>query len=272
MTEKNRIRLVAVDLDGTLLDRTTRVPERTVAAIARARACGVDLLLATGKTPASAVPVMAQLNRKLPGVYHQGHLIFDADGRLLREKAMDPGLARAVFDYVQNRGLPLVAYDRNGLWATAPDPHRDHLHTKYGEPLPRLTGVIPDVTGVQKYLVGVNGDATALRAELESRFGRHLRVLQAVPEFVELMSLKVSKGEGVAWMLDYLGIDPQDVMAVGDGENDIEMLQLVGTAVAVGNAVPSLKAVADHIVATNDEAGVAEALERFVLAGCPATG
>lgn len=272
MSEKKPIKLVAVDLDGTLLDHNTRVPERTVAAIARARQCGADVLLATGKTLESAVPVMAQLNRQLPGVYHQGHLIYAADGRLLREKAMDPDLAQAVFDYVQARGLPLVAYDRDGLWATAPGPHRDHLHYKYAEPLPWLTRVIPDVTGVQKYLIGVNGDAATLRAELEGRFGRYLRVLQAVPESVEMMSLDVSKGEGVAWMLDYLGVDPQEVMAIGDGENDIEMLQLAGTAVAMGNAAPSLKAVADHIVGSNEQAGVAEALERFVLAGCPAAG
>ena len=90
-------------------------------------------------------------------------------------------------------------------------------------------------------------------------------VVQAVPQYIEAMPLGVSKGEGVGWLLNEMGVDPAAVMAIGDGENDLEMLQMVGLGVAMGNAHESVKAVAEVVVGTNEAAGVAEAIEKFVF-------
>ena len=76
-----------------------------------------------------------------------------------------------------------------------------------------------------------------------------------------------SKGAGLKWLLDDLGLDPAQVMAIGDGDNDIEMLQLVGLGVAMANATDALKQVADYVVNSNEADGVAEAIERFILTG-----
>jgi Cof subfamily protein (haloacid dehalogenase superfamily) len=104
-----------------------------------------------------------------------------------------------------------------------------------------------------------------LRQQLAELIGERAALTQALTNSVEILPLGASKGAGVARLLADLGIDPQRVMAIGDAENDVEMLQLVGTGVAMGNAVARLKAVADHVVAGNDEDGVAEAIGRFVL-------
>lgn len=96
---------------------------------------------------------------------------------------------------------------------------------------------------------------------------------QAVPQMLEILPLGSSKGNGVAKLLKSLGIKPDAVAAIGDGENDIGMLQLVGTSIAMGNAVPQAKHVAKHVLlATNDDDGVAEAIDRFVLRKVAAGG
>ncbi len=267
--ENGRIKVIAVDLDGTLLDRNTQVPARNAAAIRRAQEQGVGVILATGKTRESAEPIIEQLNITLPGVYFQGHLICDRDGRVLREKAMAPAYVDEAFAYITAHGLTTVVYDRDGLWASAPGYFRDVISRKYAEPLPQIKPRLVNENGINKILIGVDGDAGALRRDLEARFDGRLRVLQAIPEYVELMSLDVSKGEGVAWLLAYLGIAPEALLAVGDGENDIEMLQLAGIGAAVANASAAVKAAADVVVAGHEAGGVAEALERFVLNGDP---
>lgn len=265
---ESKIELIALDLDGTLLDHGAGLPQQNAQAIRRARACGVDTILATGKTRESAVHIIAALDITLPCVFSQGNVIVDAAGQMLREITVEPSLAADVLAYAREHDRPLLVYDRQGLWASAPGVHCEIIHDVYGEPAPRLVDPIPDSEGIYKILVAAGDDGPALRSGLEQHFGDRLRIYQAIPEYVELMSAHVSKGEGVAWLLNYLDIDPRALLAAGDGENDIEMLQLAGIGVAMGNASAECKAAADQIVAANDQGGVAEAIERFAINGC----
>lgn len=102
--------------------------------------------------------------------------------------------------------------------------------------------------------------------QVESLFAGRASLTTAIPGMLEVLPLGASKGEGVSWLLDRLGVDPAACLALGDGENDVEMLQLCGLGVAMGNAGPPALAVADAVTATNNEDGVARAVERFVLA------
>ena len=146
--------------------------------------------------------------------------------------------------------------------------------TEYGEPEPVAVGPLQnilDTTPVNKLVMIDAGDVRrvqALRWQLRMQLDGAARLMQAnVPEMVELLPPGASKGAALRALLRDLGIDPQHVLAIGDGENDVEMIQMVGVGVAVGNAEPHLKAAANHVVATNDADGVAEAVERFVLNG-----
>ena len=89
--------------------------------------------------------------------------------------------------------------------------------------------------------------------------------MQAVANMLELVPAGVDKGLGLRAVLRDLGIDPRDAVAIGDGGNDLPMMRVVGTPVAMGNAVAEVKGIARHVVGSNDERGVAEAIERFVL-------
>lgn len=106
---------------------------------------------------------------------------------------------------------------------------------------------------------------TAIRPAAEITFSGRAALTTAIPGMLELLPSGASKGAGVQWLLDRLGVDPQRCMAIGDGENDVEMLKLCGLGVAVGNAGSAARSVADVVVASNDEDGVAQAIEQYVL-------
>ena len=194
--------------------------------------------------------------------------IYDAGGEILRLVMLETAVIQKVLAYVTERNLSMCTYGRDGLWSLADDEYRHLLHTKYKEPLPVLCpdmGQKLDELHLTKLLISDEQHNDATRAELQTLVGDKAIITQAVPEYIEVMPLGVSKGEGVLWLLDKMNVNPANVMALGDGENDLEMLQMVGLGVAMGNAHARVKAVADVVVGSNESAGVAEAIEQFVL-------
>jgi len=227
-------------------------------------------MLATGKTYWSAVSVIDQLNLTLPAVFSQGMIVRETNGTILREILLDYELVDGLLAYLEHNRLPFIAYNRDGLLTSKIDAYNDHIHGKYGEPHPHFVGPMVGRASelqINKLLIGDKGDLQARRIDLEKRVGHEATVLQAIPEYVEIMPKGISKGAGVRWLLERLDIEPQAMLAMGDGENDIEMLNMAGIGAAVGNANAMVKAQADYVVGSNNDGGVAEALERFVLGG-----
>jgi len=265
-----KIELVALDLDGTLLDSEGGLPPRNVEAIARVQAQGVGVILATGKTWWSAVDLIAKLGLSLPSVFSQGLIVREANGTIMREIAFEYELVNDVLAYLEGHGLPYIAYNRDGLLTPFSDLYNANIYGKYGEPDSRVMGPMAgraEELNINKLLIGDTEDLQARRADRERRFGHKASVYQAVPEYVEIMPQGFSKGAGVGWLLERLEIAPEAMLAMGDGENDIEMLNMAGIGVTLGNAAQVVQETADAVVSSNDDAGVAEALERFVLSG-----
>lgn len=105
----------------------------------------------------------------------------------------------------------------------------------------------------------------AVRADIEAQLSGIAAVTTALSGMLEVLPLGASKGDGVSWLLNHLGMSPAGLLAMGDGENDIEMLQLAAVSVAMGNAGAKVKAAADYVMGSNDEDGVAQAIQQFVL-------
>ena len=170
---------------------------------------------------------------------------------------------------------PLFPSD-DEIVCTKTDEHSDTL-LAFSEPTPRSIGresmdALGSASGAgvhKMMLMGPEAVLAALRRDLEESCGGGACVTKAMDSMLEVLPLGASKGEGVKRALELLGMRPGDCLAMGDGENDLEMLQMVradgGVAVAVGNAVPKLKEAAQYVVATNDEGGAAQALRRFAL-------
>jgi Cof subfamily protein (haloacid dehalogenase superfamily) len=262
------VELVALDLDGTLLESDGSLPSRNAVAIAAVQAQGVGVILATGKTLWAAVDLIAELKLTLPSVFSQGLIVSEADGTILREMVLDYDLVNRVLSYLEQQRLPYIAYSRNGLLTPESDPYNDPITGKYREPEPHVMGFMAgraEELQINKLLIGDRYDLPRRCLDLERRFGHEAKVMHAVPEYVDMIPPGTSKGAGVRWLLERLQIDPSRMLAMGDGDNDIEMLEMAGIGVAMNNGSARLKSVANYIVSNDDDTGVAAALERFVL-------
>lgn len=261
------VKLIAIDLDGTLLADDGTVPPQNIQAIRQVMALDVLVVLATGKTRGSAISIIEQLDLYTPGVYCQGLVVHRGDGSVWMEKMLDRETAAAAITFAEHHQLPQHAYCGARILTPTDTPYRHILHHKYHEPLPEVvSSLLPqvDILHINKLLISDEGSNAHTRSRLEALTHGRAVITQAVPEYIEMLPHGTSKGSGLAWLLTKLDISWQMVLAIGDGENDLEMLQQAGIGVAMGNAAPDVKAVANYVTLSNNEAGVAAAISRFV--------
>lgn len=274
-SEKRDIEAIVIDLDGTLLNSDHVMSERNRETIRRAIDAGKQVFIATGKTRTSADSVIAALNLQTPGVYLQGLMIFNADGTLRRETKLEPHILRRVINYGNSNGYSIIAYSGNRLIMQKLDNNAD-LIASFGEPMPEAVGPLVnlvDTMPIHKivFIADSFRQIKALRWQFNQQVGGQVYMTTAkVLTSLEVLPKGTSKGNGVKSLMRDLGIKLANVMAIGDGENDIEMIKMAGLGVAMGNAEDMLKDVAQEITLTNDEDGVAEAIEKFVIGKPPA--
>jgi Cof subfamily protein (haloacid dehalogenase superfamily) len=265
------IKLIAVDLDGTLLDNESRLSERTEQVMKQAIAQGVKVVLATGKTAYSGREIIKRLALDTPGIYVQGLAIHYPDGSDKTLATLEPDLARRFITYAEERSFDVVAYNGSRILTRKLTPAVVELAERYHDAMPEVVGPLQNQLNTLdfvKLLIIKRHDfkkVNALRYQFNLQLDGKARLVQALGDMLEVLPPGQSKGHALKVLLKEMGIKEAEVMAIGDGENDIEMVKMAGIGVAMGNAHASLKAVADHVVATNDEDGVAQAVERFVL-------
>lgn len=269
-SEQRNIDLIVIDLDGTLLNSDSQMSDRNRDAIRKALDAGKRVVLATGKTRTSAESLIAALNLTAPGIFVQGLLTVNADGSIRSQQTLKPDAVRRAIQYADEQGFEVIAYAGNRLLAKHTDSPIGDI-VKYNEPLPEAVGSLVNIvqhTPINKLVI--LGDSPrklkALRWQLNQQVGDDVGFTStAVLHSLEVLPKGGSKGQAVRRLLLEMNVDPASVMAIGDAENDIEMLKLAGLGVAMGNAHDSVKAIADEVTLSNDEDGVAVALERFVL-------
>jgi len=269
---KKDIRVVVLDVDGTLLDSKHQLTPRVEKVLKAAAAKGVQIVLATGKTRASMLKTIDQLGLKAPGIYLQGLAIYDGEGELRHQMTLDPALARQVITFGEDRGYHMVAYSGERIMSHYYNKEIEAGWTEYHELAPEVVGPLQNLLGHMAFnkLIAC-GDARtikALRWQLTAQVGGAARLMQAgIPTMLEILPPGGSKGTALKLLLKDMKVAPENVMAIGDAENDIEMIQLAGIGVAMGHADQPVKDAADYVTGTNDEDGVAQAVERFVLDG-----
>lgn len=269
MQNITHIKLIALDLDGTLLNSQHQITERARKAINAAQALGVRVLLATGKTYYSARQLVSELKLTTPSVFVQGTLIYNPDGTVRHQVTLPPDVMRRIIPFAESRGACVSAYSGELVLLRQLDPRADL--TRYHEPEPTVVGSLINAMNtypINKLIIATDGpnQTKAMLWQAQQMLGTSVTLtMSAVQNQFEILPRDVSKGRAVASVARELGIDLSHVMAIGDAENDREMLELVGMGIAMGNAPERLKAVARYVTTSNDEDGVAEALEKFVL-------
>lgn len=271
VSEQQRdIRLVVIDLDGTLLDSKHNVTPRVEAAVKATIARGIKVVLATGKTRRAAEALITQFGLDTPGIFGQGLTTYEANGDIRHQQLLDPGLARKVITFAEDRGFFVIAYSGHRLLVRKQNREVEDGLLAHHEPGFEIVGPLQNIlanTPINKIVVcGDPREIKGLRWQLNLQVGTAGRVVQAgVPTMVEVLPPGASKGAALKQLARDLNIKPEHIMAIGDAENDIEMIQFAGLGVAMGQSDAKTKAAADVVVGTLDEDGVAEALEKFVL-------
>ncbi|MFZ3101429.1 MAG: Cof-type HAD-IIB family hydrolase [Desulfitobacteriaceae bacterium] len=264
------IRLVAMDLDDTLLHDDCTISERTVAAIRAVQGLGVKITLATGRMPISARPYAQQLALDIPVINYHGAMIQNAlSGEVIFRRVIPVKQAEEIVGCLQEKHFHVQIYLKDRVFA-------QHLNGYSGiynsiasvrvEQRDLGQVLAEEAEGVEKMLViGEEQDLDALTTILRERYSKTVHFTKSKPMFLELIEITVNKGVALASLAELYGIAREDVMAIGDSYNDIEMLEYAGLGVAMGNARPEVQMKANVITGTNQEDGVAQALERYVL-------
>lgn len=261
------IRLVALDLDGTLVDGRGRVGRRTAARLAEAQARGAGVVLVTGRPYAAALPVALALGVRLPLVCCHGAVVRWPEGRLWWRRRLNPEAAAAAAADLAAAGVAVSALDGDRLLAPPLDEGARAFYRQHGlrpVPVPDLAGALARRRRGPDMLVG-RGRPEML-ARLAQRWRGALSPHRSGPGALDLVAPGVAKEAAVAALARRLGVAPAQVLAVGDGESDAGLLAWAGVGVAVARAAPAARACADWVVPEGEEEGVAAALERFLLA------
>ncbi|PWZ31720.1 putative dual specificity protein phosphatase DSP8 [Zea mays] len=201
--------------------------------------------------------------------YH-GLLVYGLEGRQIYKRNLDQEVCREALSYSIENKIPLVAFSQDHCYSMFDHPLVDSLHYIYHEPKAKIVpsiGQLLETAEIQKVLFLETPEriSSALRPYWAEAIEGRAHVVQAQPDMLELVPPATSKGNGVKVLLNHLSISPDEVMAIGDGENDIEMLQLASFGVALANGSDKTKAAANVIGATNDEDGVAQAIYEYAF-------
>ena len=263
-------RLLAVDLDGTIVDEDLRISARVQAALLQAQDAGVHVTLASGRPPGQMRAVAKDLSIHEPIICYQGAVVKDPDTLEVHlHHGVPVHLAREFIDFARGHGWSLCMFLDDQLYAER-FTSEIRFYAEYS-PIPEEVQVVDDLHSIlelapTKLLVIVEAEeGAAVDAILQARFAGRLKIVRSFPRFVEATSLAATKGQALAALAKMLNVSQDQTVAIGDNDNDADMVAWAGLGVAMGNASPKVKAAADYVAPTIDADGAAEAIERFIL-------
>jgi hypothetical protein len=270
-----KIRLVAIDLDGTLLNSDKSITETSSAILRAARETAeAHVVLASARPPRSVRPFHSLLGLNTPMINYNGALVIDPHSdEVWLHRAIPASVAGRVVNLARHlQPDVLVSAEILDRWYTDRyDPREDTRQTETSRLFP------PDVVApirqwinqdiTKLLLVGEEDPLTQLAHQMRARLEGQVQLMQTEGNLIQVMQPQVSKAVAMGLVCDRLGVGRDETMAIGDNANDVGMLKWARVGVAVGNAVPAALAAADYVTATNDADGAAHAVQRILLDG-----
>ena len=272
--EDTTIRVLALDLDGTLTNDEKKITPRTRAALDAAMDKGVTVVLASGRPTAGIQPLARELGLDKKGgcilAYNGGKIVDCKTGQTLYQVQVRPEYVPELCAFAKAQGVAILTYDQQGVVSESPEDEWA-LRECFTCKLP-MKGVA-DLPAYVEYPISkmlITLDPARRDAVCEAgrrQFAGRMDLYPSSPFFIEAVPLGVAKDASLSALLERLGLTRRNLMACGDGLNDRSMIELAGVGVAMQNAEEPVKAVADYVTAAdNNHDGVAEAIEKFILA------
>ena len=267
------IRLIAIDIDDTLLNSQRQLLPSTKASIQNALEAGLKVVLCSGRPLAGVTPYLQALGIQGHDQYvitYNGSVIETVTGDVIFKTGLSHEAYQAIDAYSKRYQLGYYVLDSQSQVYTSnldvdPVAVIQAYENQDGILIREPEQVAKEVTMIKAAFGGTAEKLDQHEARVQKVFGHDNTVVRAAPRFLEIMAPGVDKGAALSRLADHLHLSAQEVMAIGDERNDIPMFNFAKTAVAMGNASPAAKKHADFITSSNDEDGIALALEKFVF-------
>lgn len=268
-----KYKLLVLDVDGTLLNDAKEISKRTLATLRKVQQMGVRIMLASGRPTYGLLPLAKQLELgTYEGFilsYNGGQIINAKNGEVVFEKRISPEMLPYLEKKAVKNGFSILTYDENRVVTN--NPYDEHVRQEAD-----INGMVTD--GQEDFSIAidfapckvmlVSDDEEAL-VGLENHWRRRLAgvmdVFRSEPYFLEVVGCSVDKANSLAALMSRLDIQTDEVIALGDGVCDVTMLQMAGLGIAMGNAPDSVKRCADFVTLSNNDDGVAVAVEKAIL-------
>lgn len=261
-------RLLAIDLDDTLLDKHHRISSFNQQVIATARAQGIEVILATGRMYCSALPYYEKLNLSSPMINYNGALVVDETGHYLVHAPLSPSLSWKVLQAMEDYPCHINLYVGDTLYARQDGKELQLYQEIAGVQGELVQDLYPLLEGSPTKMVAISlqeGLLQTMEEDLAREFGDSITLTPTRYGFLEVMAPGISKGKALAQVVKEFHLLPEEVVAFGDGLNDLSMLEYAGLGVAMAEGNPRLKEEADCIVSSGD--GVGELIQKTILQG-----
>lgn len=266
-----KYKLIAIDMDGTLLNSNKEISDRTIQAITKAKNKGINVVLATGRILSSAQIYADRLNLNSHILACNGAIICDGDKNVVHSVPMGLEAVEKVISLGEKYKTYFHFYNEKSLYSNQ---YVQEVVDYYSERDQKIDfNIFKDYNeiamdkelNIYKFLF-IDNDLdklSILRSELDQV--EDLGITKSWSNNIEVMNKDVSKGLGLKHLCNLLNISSQQVIAIGDNENDISMIDFAGLGVAMGNGSDIVKSRANYITSTNDEDGVANVIEKFIF-------
>lgn len=263
-------RAIALDLDGTLTNHEKVVTPKTREALLKAAAKGAVIILASGRPTYGIEPVAECLELNKQGgyilSYNGGNIVNAKTGEKLFSQFLPDEVIPELYAYAKEHGHALLGYAGNEIITEMPDDQYVKEESRINKMNIRKVDNLFESLEPHPTKLLMTGDPTLMlkaEEELVEKLGDRMDIFRSAPFFLELVPKGIDKAKSLTRLLTKINLTPADLIAFGDGYNDLSMLKLAGMGVAMENAAPEVRAEADYVTLSNEEDGVAAALTHF---------
>ncbi|MDD3149217.1 MAG: Cof-type HAD-IIB family hydrolase [Candidatus Gastranaerophilales bacterium] len=266
----NNIKLIVLDIDGTLMDKNFHISDGVKNVISKAISKDIKVVLATGRMHSATVPIAKKLGITTPLITYQGAMIreyLNSDKILFHEPVEDK-FSRKIIAELRQKDVQINVYMDDILFVETEGAILKEYANKRFISYKKVNSFdkVEKIEATKILAMAKTSQyADDLTDYLNQKYSQDLYITKSMPEYCEIADNKVSKGKAILYLANLWNINKSQIMAAGDGENDIEMLKIAGLSVVMGNASNKVKQNADFITDTVDNDGIVTAIEKFAL-------
>jgi Cof subfamily protein (haloacid dehalogenase superfamily) len=262
-------KLLALDLDGTLLTSEHKITEHARSVLRSANEMGTVVTVATGRMYISALPYAKELAMDIPLIAHNGAMVKSSlSSEILYRRPLPFSVLSGLIPRLRHYGLVFMAYYDSAIYVEKGFSPKSKGYVKFtvveAIEVNDMVNELPEPP-LSISVRGTAEDIHEVYQDLKLNYGDQVHLVKSFPTLLEIHEPQVSKGYALKRLARYMGISFDQVIAVGDNLNDIEMIEAAGLGIAMGNSPQELKDIADYVAPSNDEDGVAYVVEKFIL-------